>query len=92
MAWNEPGKDQNPWGNRGGGNNDGPPDLDEAFRKLQDKINGMFGGNKSGNSGSGIGGLLVLVLIIAPVYIKSMPKSVQLYCVLVPSPVLRVKV
>lgn len=69
MAWNEPGKDQNPWGNRGGGSNDGPPDLDEAFRKLQDKINGMFGGNKSGNSGSsGIGGLLVLVLIIAAVF------------------------
>lgn len=70
MAWNEPGKDQNPWGNRGGGNNEGPPDLDEAFRKLQDKINGMFGGNKSGNSGgsSGVAGLLVLVLIIAAIF------------------------
>jgi modulator of FtsH protease HflK len=65
MAWNEPGKDQNPWGNRG--KNDGPPDLDEAFRKLQDKLNGLFGGgNKGNNSGgsSGIGGLLVVVAVI----------------------------
>lgn len=66
MAWNEPGKDKNPWGNRGG-NNEGPPDLDEAFRKLQEKINGLFGGNKSNNSGGGaggIGGFLIVVLVL----------------------------
>ena len=35
MAWNESGGgDKDPWGNRGN-NNDGPPDLDEAIRKLQ---------------------------------------------------------
>lgn len=65
MAWNEPGKDQNPWGNRG--KNDGPPDLDEAFRKLQDKINGLFGGNKSGGSNSssgGIGGILGVAAVL----------------------------
>jgi modulator of FtsH protease HflK len=65
MAWNEPGKDQNPWGNRG--KNDGPPDLDEAFRKLQEKINGMFGGgNGSGgsNSSGGFGGILVVVAVL----------------------------
>jgi modulator of FtsH protease HflK len=72
MAWNEPGKDQNPWGNRGG-KNDGPPDLDEAFKKLQDKINGMFGGGKSGGSGGGassggIAGLLIVVGLIALVF------------------------
>ena len=34
-----------------------PPDLDEAFRKLQDSLNGLFGGKRSGNgSGSGSGG------------------------------------
>ena len=52
MAWNEPGgnsNNQDPWGSggggrRGGGDQKGPPDLDEAFRKLQDSLNGMFGG------------------------------------------------
>jgi membrane protease subunit HflK len=50
MAWNEPGngKDQDPWGNRG---DQGPPDLDQAFRKLQNNLSSMFGG------GSGGGGL-----------------------------------
>ncbi|BBM01021.1 hypothetical protein GL2_10950 [Microbulbifer sp. GL-2] len=47
MAWNEPGgKDKDPWGGGGGGNrnNDGPPDLDELFRKVQQKLGGLFGG------------------------------------------------
>lgn len=72
MAWNEPGgngKNHDPWsggGDRnpgggkrnGGGNNDqGPPDLDEALQKLQDRLNGLFGGKKGGSgSGSGSGG------------------------------------
>ncbi len=65
MAWNEPGgnsNNQDPWGSggggrRGGGGGDqkGPPDLDEAFRKLQDSLNGMFGGKKRGG-GSNFGG------------------------------------
>lgn len=63
MAWNEPGgnsNNQDPWGSggggrRGGGDQKGPPDLDEAFRKLQDSLNGMFGSKKRGG-GSGIGG------------------------------------
>ena len=64
MAWNEPGgngKNQDPWGNgddknrkdRGkGGNEQGPPDLDEALGQLQDKLSEIFGGKKKG-SGSG---------------------------------------
>ncbi len=75
MAWNEPGKDKDPWGGRGGGNNnDGPPDLDEAFRKLQDKLNGIFGGGSgSGNNRSSganmgplftLGGFIALVLYL----------------------------
>ncbi len=65
MAWNEPGgnsNNQDPWGSggggrRGGGDQKGPPDLDEAFRKLQDSLNGMFGGKKrsGGSSGGGAG-------------------------------------
>lgn len=68
MAWNEPGgngnnQDQDPWGgkNRGGGNgggDQGPPDLDEALRKLQDKLNNIFGGagKKKGGGFGGDGG------------------------------------
>ena len=65
MAWNEPGgntNNQDPGGSggggrRGGGDQKGPPDLDEAFRKLQDSLNGMFGGKKrsGGSSGGGAG-------------------------------------
>ena len=45
MAWNEPGgngsKDpKDPWGN-----DQGPPDLDEAFRKFKEKFAGKGGGN-----------------------------------------------
>ncbi len=64
MAWNEPGggnnsNNQDPWGsggNRGGGNRggkQGPPDLDEALRKLQDSLNGIFGNKKRGGAGDG---------------------------------------
>lgn len=64
MAWNEPGgnsNNQDPWGSggggrRGGGDQKGPPDLDEAFRKLQDSLNGMFGKKKRGSGGSSGGG------------------------------------
>lgn len=64
MAWNEPGKDKDPWGGRGGGN-EGPPDLDEAFKKLQDKLNGMFGGGSgSGRGASGNGSFGAIFAII----------------------------
>ncbi|GAA5443510.1 modulator of FtsH protease HflK [Microbulbifer sp. NBRC 101763] len=54
MAWNEPGgKDKDPWGGGGGNrNNDGPPDLDELFRKVQQKLGGLFGGG-SPSTGTG---------------------------------------
>jgi membrane protease subunit HflK len=66
MAWNEPGgnsNNQDPWGGdrRGGGNGNngggrkGPPDLDEALRKLQNKLNRLFGGKKRPDSGSNNG-------------------------------------
>ena len=61
MAWNEPGggnnKPKDPWG----GGDQGPPDLDEALKKLQDKLGGMFGGGggarRAGGSGSSSGGI-----------------------------------
>ena len=58
MAWNEPGGNgsngsKDPWGNKGG-NQDGPPDLDEVFKKLNEKVTSIFGG-KGGRSGGGSG-------------------------------------
>lgn len=68
MAWNQPGgNDQDPWG--GKRNNDGPPDLDEALKNFQKKINDLFGGKGGGNGsggnsgGSGISGAMVGVAI-----------------------------
>ncbi|MCK5723985.1 MAG: FtsH protease activity modulator HflK [Gammaproteobacteria bacterium] len=55
MAWNEPGGgngSKDPWGNKGGNKQDGPPDLDEVFKKLNEKVTSLFGG-KGGKSGGG---------------------------------------
>jgi membrane protease subunit HflK len=71
MAWNEPGGgDKDPWGSRG---DQGPPDLDEAFKKLQAQLAGIFGrgggGGGGGGTGSGINagalGLVGVLLIVA---------------------------
>jgi len=67
MAWNEPGGNKDPWGggNRG---NDGPPDLDEAFKNLKKKLSGAFGGKGgSGPSGSGDSNFGWLIISIAAV-------------------------
>lgn len=67
MAWNEPGggnnKPRDPWG----GGDQGPPDLDEALKKMQEKLGGLFGGGRSsssggGGSGRGVPGALLGVL------------------------------
>ncbi|HEY9198032.1 MAG TPA: FtsH protease activity modulator HflK [Gammaproteobacteria bacterium] len=54
MAWNEPGGGKDPWGGRGG--DQGPPDLDEIVRKMQEKMGGLFGGRKGGGVSRGGGG------------------------------------
>ncbi|ANG64083.1 HflK protein [Marinobacterium aestuarii] len=83
MAWNEPGgngdgKNHDPWngdkrggpGGPKGGGDQGPPDLDEALRKLQDKLNSIFGkvntggGGGGGSSSSGSGFLWVLLVVV----------------------------
>ncbi|WP_372873600.1 FtsH protease activity modulator HflK [Pseudomonas sp.] len=80
MAWNEPGgnsNNQDPWGGRKGGDRKGPPDLDEAFRKLQESLNGLFGGGKKrgGDDGAGRGGgfglLFVGLAVLAAVWLYS---------------------
>ncbi len=74
MAWNEPGggKDKDPWGKKGA--DQGPPDLDEAFRKLQSQLAGIFGG-RGGGSGGGPSSaslnprsLLMILLVAVAVY------------------------
>jgi len=71
MAWNEPGGSGNkdPWGNKN--NQDGPPDLDEVFKKLNEKVTSLFGG-KGGRSGGSSGaaggskgvGFIAVILIV----------------------------
>lgn len=57
MAWNEPGGGNNdPWGGGGRGGDQGPPDLDEVLKKLQDKLGGLFGGNGGQRGGGSSGG------------------------------------
>jgi len=53
MAWNEPGGNKDPWGNKN--KQDGPPDLDEIVKKMQAKFSGILGGRKSGGGGSSSG-------------------------------------
>ncbi|MFT6771805.1 MAG: membrane protease subunit HflK, partial [Congregibacter sp.] len=63
MAWNEPGggnKPRDPWG----GDNQGPPDLDEALKKLQQRLGGLFGGSKGGGGGGGGGASASLIIVV----------------------------
>ncbi len=75
MAWNEPGgNNRDPWGGRG--DDQGPPDLDEVVRKMQDKLGGLFGGRgRSGGGGGGGGagaiGFGFLALVIAALWLGS---------------------
>ena len=71
MAWNEPGNNNNdndPWKNRG--KDQGPPDLDELFKDLGNRFNGLFGGKKPANQGGkpqsafGLGLILVAAIVI----------------------------
>jgi len=72
MAWNQPGNggnnDRDPWKNQGG-KDQGPPDLDEALRKLFAKFG--FGGKKRGGSGGnsgipakGVGLIAIIALVV----------------------------
>ena len=83
MSWNEPGgisNNQDPWRGkrRNNGDRKGPPDIDEAFRKLQESLNGLFGGGKKRNDdggGTGKGGafglLGIALVVLAAVWLYS---------------------
>ncbi|MEW8626077.1 MAG: FtsH protease activity modulator HflK [Candidatus Thiodiazotropha sp.] len=87
MAWNEPGGNgKDPWSGKGG--DQGPPDLDEVVKKLQDKFGGIFGGGKPSRGDSSIGGgsgpgsksigflvgIAVLVWLASGIYIIDAPE------------------
>ncbi len=71
MAWNDDQNKKDPWGTSG---DQGPPDLDDVFRKFKSQFGGLFGGGSGGSSGSGgirrfmspgmLIGLLVLVVVV----------------------------
>lgn len=91
MAWNQPGnngQDRDPWGssnNQGGnsggngnkgGREQGPPDLDDIFRRLSKKLGGLGGGKGGLGGGSGsqgprgpMGGRIVGIVAAAAVII-----------------------
>ena len=48
MSLNDP-----QWGRRGGGDHQGPPDLDEMWRNFNQKLSGLFGRRGGGGSASG---------------------------------------
>src|SRR6056300_1472520 len=68
ISWNEPGggRQQDPWGG-GRGGDQGPPDLDEAFRKLQKQLGGLFGGGGGGGRGGAAGFGAKAVALVAGV-------------------------
>lgn len=82
MPWNIPGGsgDKDPWGK--GRGDQGPPDLDEIVRKLQNKLGSLFGGGKGGKGSGGgsaatsgglsaglIAGILLIVWLATGFYI-----------------------
>lgn len=79
MAWNEPGGGKrDPWSGKGG--DQGPPDLDEVVKKLQERMGGLFGGKRGGSNGDGSGGtgggiagigLIIGLVVIVMLAVKS---------------------
>lgn len=64
MSWNEPGGgDKDPWSGRDDQN--GPPDLDEVVRSMQNKLAGIFGGGSDDNSQDNPSPKMVAVLVAA---------------------------
>ncbi|KTD40082.1 FtsH protease activity modulator HflK [Legionella parisiensis] len=63
MGWNEPDKGKDPWKGK-----NQPPDLDEALKRVHDKLKKLFGGGpaKTGNEPTkkSNGGLMTLVVIL----------------------------
>src|SRR5580704_8593301 len=67
MGWNEPEKGKDPWKGK-----NQPPDLDEAFKRIHEKLKKVFRGgfgksiNKSSNNLNGglFAGIIILIALI----------------------------
>ena len=91
MPWKEPGKgDKDPW-NSG---DQQPPDLEEVFRNVSNRLRTIFGGGGGGNKkseSSGAGGMFGILLVAFCCGPVSMPctsstkRSWVLYCALAPT-------
>lgn len=71
MAWNDPN-----WGKKG--NNSGPPDLDELWRRFNERLSGLLGGKGRGpnppngaKSGSPFSGVVLLVGLVLAIWLGS---------------------
>ena len=72
MAWNDSDeKDRDPWGGRK--NDDGPPDLDEVVKKMQDKLGGLFGGGgRPSTPGTGGAGMSPIMWVVVALVVASL--------------------
>jgi membrane protease subunit HflK len=78
MSMNDPG-----WGNKPNGGNSGPPDLEELWRDVNRRLQGIFGRNRAGGNGNGGsrvpnlsprqfgGGLGLIIALVAVVWLAS---------------------
>ena len=74
MAWNDDQDKKDPWSSRG---DQGPPDLDDVFRKFKSQFGGLFGGGSGGSSGSGgarrfLSPSMLLLMLVVVVVIYAM--------------------
>jgi membrane protease subunit HflK len=79
MAWEDPGNNRDPWGGR---RSDGPPDLDEVVRKMQERLGGLFGGgggSRRSRGGRDFGALPLpmVMLLVAALLLWEMAYVVQ---------------
>ena len=64
MSWNEQGGDKDPWGGRKG--DQAPPDIDEALKRLKEKVTAF-----TGKRGGGRGLVLVAEWEVPKTYCRS---------------------
>ena len=57
-------KENDPWGNSQKGNQEGPPDLDQIVKDVQNKVTNLFGG-KSGGGRNGAYGFCFLQVFVS---------------------------
>ena len=71
MGWNEPpdkDKNKDPWSGGGRGNDEGPPDIEEILRKMQQGLGGLFGRKKpviGRGGGSPFVWLFAIIILVA---------------------------